>query len=1090
GEEPRDAAGDHGNHGNRGDRPPSKERRGGGGGERVRTTPLISPAPPPSPPQEEDDLDDLDDLDPPAPGIFNLDFDPMSFQCSPPFAIPGPRQHGTRCEGSKKSAQTAGTGSEPPVSSPHGQALPSLSKLRKSFKTHRSSTAVATATTTAAAVAAAATTSTRANVTASSSHHQGAVSDTPPPVPTTSPPSERCEARRGGQHCSPLSSQSSAASALTDLSQPAQNLPDPGADRLVSSVSVLPPHPPLTSAARKLALALAESAQKATEAAPQRRTTATATAAAAALGPSYASPPAQRPQDTAAAAAAADRTPPCPRPSVLHLQAQYCGPRGAAPGSPLPPSEGHPHPQHHHHHHRRCCCPHPTHQLLPTHRCSPAESPLRHEEQPLGGLSPNVSPLGSGSLEEGHPGRRSRRGGQQHRRMAAGEEEEEREAVPDDTRWAEPTYHNVGVSTPTQPTFCSAQSPSGGAVYANADSVNVFNFRTVLAETAVPGSVGEVLPRPPPLLSPGPRYDERVAAAAAMVAAGTGAMEDVYGHHHGHRSLLFPGPGPAPSTRAPSYPRPDALPFHLSRPDAAYKHSAESRYGTLGPRHPLSPQYGGRPGNGGNLMGGGGGGLLLRVGGGQWERPDEGMGAGLRARHPAMRRARSFHAAPHFSHEEIAEAEVVPPEALYYIQRPPGSEPPYRWLLQSDFQPARFEGAHVGQYGYGGVGSPYGTNMSPSATDRRFYADTFRPGGIRHSQSYTLRSTVESTVEPDYYQPPLPHPLPHHHQGPPLHRDLFVDRREAAAGFYEAREVDSFGRRVYKPVWDHDHDGGQYNSPTPPPLPLAPAPRQHPSSPPPADGRGREIMHTRSRSDPGNACLFSGAAGAGGLGVGPREAAVVTVTALQPGSQPPALRVKPEVARQPTTTGPGPTLVQEPAPRRRESVPRRGLAHDGGLGPATKQHPQRPPSDPRRGQPPLRKVPSLPERIRPQPRYLDHGSNNNNSGSSSRSQPRGRQQDRVLLTNAINTSGGCGGGQPRPSLPRRAGRSQSIKENRRYHHHQHQQQQQQQQQAGPLPRLRADGRLPRAAAQTDAEHQGAAKRALRPRRGLLRHAQG
>lgn len=39
----------------------------------------------------------------------------------------------------------------------------------------------------------------------------------------------------------------------------------------MSSVSVLPPHPPSMSAARKLALALAETAQKASAAGPQRR---------------------------------------------------------------------------------------------------------------------------------------------------------------------------------------------------------------------------------------------------------------------------------------------------------------------------------------------------------------------------------------------------------------------------------------------------------------------------------------------------------------------------------------------------------------------------------------------------------------------------------------------------------------------------------------------------------------------------------------------------------------------------------------------------------------------------------------------------
>uniref|UniRef100_A0A8C4ZDB4 Rho GTPase activating protein 32a n=1 Tax=Gadus morhua TaxID=8049 RepID=A0A8C4ZDB4_GADMO len=198
---------------------------------------LLSPAPPPA--EEEDD--DLDDLSPPAPGSFNLDFDPMSFQCSPPAAIPGPRQHARHDGGSRKGV--AG-GSGPPVSSPPngvpgpsrspdlrggrkaGQPPSSPSKLRKSVKTQRI---------TSASAAAAAAPTTRADVIASSSSHRGHQGpppppDTPPPVPTSSPPSERCEAGPRGA-CgarSPHSSQSSQASALTELSQAAQSLPDPG----------------------------------------------------------------------------------------------------------------------------------------------------------------------------------------------------------------------------------------------------------------------------------------------------------------------------------------------------------------------------------------------------------------------------------------------------------------------------------------------------------------------------------------------------------------------------------------------------------------------------------------------------------------------------------------------------------------------------------------------------------------------------------------------------------------------------------------------------------------------------------------------
>ncbi len=181
------------------------------GADRVRTAACLSP------PHHEDDLD----LCPPAVGISSLDFDPMSFQFSPPAATPG-LQHN---KDGNKWRKSAGCSSESePISSPNNNiscsqspdmspvlskggkkvtSKPLSPKLRKkSFKTE-------------------------ADVQNASS--------SPPPLPSSSPPVEKCEApladgkvsRVPYQHCSPLST-ASQASALTDLSQSAQNLPDSG----------------------------------------------------------------------------------------------------------------------------------------------------------------------------------------------------------------------------------------------------------------------------------------------------------------------------------------------------------------------------------------------------------------------------------------------------------------------------------------------------------------------------------------------------------------------------------------------------------------------------------------------------------------------------------------------------------------------------------------------------------------------------------------------------------------------------------------------------------------------------------------------
>lgn len=185
------------------------------GADRVRTAACISP------PHQEDDLD----LCPPVAGISTLDFDPMSFQCSLPSATPGPQHN----KDGNKWRKSAGCSSESePISSPNNiscfqspdispvigkggrkvNAKPLSPKLRKkSFKTQ---TDVQTASASTAA-------------------------SSPPPLPSSSPPVEKREApvvdgkepRAPYQHCSPLST-ASQASALTDLSQSAQNLPDPG----------------------------------------------------------------------------------------------------------------------------------------------------------------------------------------------------------------------------------------------------------------------------------------------------------------------------------------------------------------------------------------------------------------------------------------------------------------------------------------------------------------------------------------------------------------------------------------------------------------------------------------------------------------------------------------------------------------------------------------------------------------------------------------------------------------------------------------------------------------------------------------------
>ncbi|XP_069390441.1 rho GTPase-activating protein 32-like isoform X3 [Paralichthys olivaceus] len=819
-----------------------------------------------SPPHQEDDLD----LCPPAAGISTLDFDPMSFQCSQLAATPGLQRN----RDGNKQRKSAGCSSESePISSPNNNiscspspdispvlskggknvsSKPLSPKLRKkSFKT-------------------------QADVQTAS---------TPlPPLPSSSPPVQRRDApsadgkqpRVSYPHCSPLST-ASQASALTDLSQSAQNLPDPGTDRLMSSVSVLPPHPPLTSAARKLALALAESAQKASTGSQRRN--------------NFTSHPLQRHETCHAQ----DRP---PRPSVLDLYPEeYCGPHVSSSVSQWQTSAHSPM--------ESLFCPHPVH-FPPAHlRSEPLQ--VTDGQESMCNFTPNVSPLGSGSLDEGSAERRDQR-----------EEKELR-----DIRQAKPTYQSVGVSTPSQP-VCSAQSPTTSPVYVNTDSTNVFNFRAVLAETSMPTSIEQVLPRP---LQPSSTHSYSPDEDRPR-----GMVDDVYSNHpHHHHWPIQAGRMPAPHC-----PRLNALPRHLLGPKGLYRQSSESRYSTLGLRQPLSPQYR-HYRRDEHLISG------CHRQPDQWQMSDDRI-----FEHPGIRRARSFHA-PQISRYELAGTEVLPPDTMFYLEQKTSKEAPYQRLIQTGIHPFRLQFDNTrAEPRYSAF-----TDMNPMDSSH-YYVEPYRQSSVRQSQSYTKRNGREG-AQSDYYNY-----SPHH--VPPVNRELYIQSRDTVV--YEARDADIFERVVYQPVKQESQSKRKDTCP-------AVSPYESPVSP--TDTRSRDIMHTRSKSDPGNACLLS-------------------TDRIENATSPTSMRSQhagPEATRQPCGQQSG-----------AEVGPSRRIQH----------------------QPPLRKVPSLPER---------DCLNLKNTEHKDRSHSRGPDQGRSMMTHAANNYPGV----VKPSILRRPGRSQSTRENRHYYHH-------------------------------------------------------
>uniref|UniRef100_A0A8C7RW35 Rho GTPase activating protein 32a n=1 Tax=Oncorhynchus mykiss TaxID=8022 RepID=A0A8C7RW35_ONCMY len=724
------------------------------------------------PPHQEDDLD----LCLPAPGMAFLDFDPMSFQCSPvspPTAKSAPqRKASVNCR-----KHVRGSSESKPISS-------SLNK----------------------------------------------------------------------QHCLSYAS--------------------PGTDGLVNSVSVLPPHPPLTSAARRLALALAESAQKATLTSQRRGTQ-----------PPY---PLQR-QDTPHPL---DRP---PRPSVLHLQPcsqDYGDLKVSSPATFLPMAG------------------------------TPVESPCDrfpgHERKrapegqvAMSNFTPTVSSLEAGALLLGSTEVRDQREGRDRPLGAV-------KTVHLQT--VSSSYLSGGASPPIQ-SVCSIQSPLAAAVLANTDSVNAYNYQTVLAEASMPGSVGEIPPhRPLPSLVNQYSSDGERAMREA---------EDVYRHHRVNPAGQVSGP-----------PRPDYFLPHQAGPKSMYKPTSDSCYNTLGLRNypSNSPQYSGQPQPREEYSSSG-----HHRSRGQWQRTeDRALG------YPGIRRARSFHA------QQPIRIELA--DTLFYVQRPAVQEKEYKRLLQSDVQPLHpyFENGCV-QYRY----SPYSDAVP--LEESYYYVDPYRTSRIRHSQSYTMRSTKDCGHPGYHYRPS--------HNIPPAKRELFLESRDPERVIYKSWDhPEGCDRPVYQPIRQENRARQRPQGPI-----MSPYENLNPPLPQ-SDIRGRDISHTRSRSDPGNAWLLA-------IDRVDSQREVPAMSPISPGQQ---LSDPSDYIRHQRVHWPG-----------EETQPKQGT--------------------PQRYQPQHCNVPML----------LDVKNVEQGEGGHSR----GCDKDKVIMGNAANSYSA----RLKPSIPRRP-RSQSIKEPRYYHH--------------------------------------------------------
>ncbi|XP_078785499.1 rho GTPase-activating protein 32 isoform X3 [Oryzias latipes] len=814
-----------------------------------------------SPPNMEDDLD----LSPPATGISFLDFDPMSFQCSPQSVTPALQRNK---DGSKWRRNAGCSNESEPVSSPNNlgsphspDVSPVLGKGGKKITAKQLSPKLKKKSFKMLADGQTASLAPEPNFS--------------PQVDKTKPPvADGKESRVSFQRCSPHSS-ASQMSAMTDISQSAQNLPDPGTDRLMSSVSVLPPHPPLTSAARKLALALAESAQK------------------AASGP-------QRKSNTPLHLIQRQEVHHPPRPSVLDVKGcpqEYCFPRKSPFSSWQSPSEV-------------GCGPDPAHFQRLHLRSEPLN--VSDSQESTCNFTPNVSPLGSGSFDEGSTEGREQRDDKESEEVTHGKH----------------AYHSVGVSTPCQP-VCPAWSPSASPIYANTDSVDAFNFRAVLAESSMPASIEEVFPRQ--LQTPSSHLycleGDRVLDVL------THHVDDAYSKHRPHLYHLPNYSGIIPESRCQ---RPNALPPHLTRPKGLYRQSSEGRYSTYGLRLPLSPQYR-RFRKDEHLISG------CHRQQGQWQRSEDRVVV-----NPAIRRARSFHA-PHVSHYDLPDTEILHSDAMFYLEQTASQEAPYQRLIQTGLHSVRPQFNNTEFY------------YRP-CTDGNFAEAQFCSGepclqtGAHHSQSYTVRSTRGGQSDHYNYSP---------HSVSPQNRKLYTESRDT--NLYEAGDAEGLGvvHQPFKYESKSRHKNtyqvvSSYGSPGSP-----------------VDTRSRDIVHTRSKSDPGDASLLSNS----------RTETLNNVTSPTTSSVSKA---------EPKVQGNTHRSAVDSRPLRQIQI-KQGSSQQQGL----------------------RKVPSLPEKGCLNLKTMERNDRSHSGG-----------QDHDLLM-VLNSSSGV----MRPTILKRPRRSQSTREHHHYYHH-------------------------------------------------------
>ncbi|MBN3302539.1 RHG32 protein, partial [Amia calva] len=284
-----------------------------------------------------------------------------------------------------------------------------------------------------------------------------------------------------------------------------------------------------------------------------------------------------------------------------------------------------------------------------------------------------------------------------------------------------PLYHSYGPTPPTPPVR-SIESKLATAALSGTEAANASNFHAILVEASMPASVEEALPQPPPP----PRKSAALQQAYLYHAKTEGIPEPAGEAYYYHRAMA------AGQSSVPYHYRPESVPPHLSysvkpEPQVLYTARADNRYSTLGPKsfHQSIKSRGPHRGD------------YIPVAGPSGHRSQGYSSADGAAVYPTIRRVHSLHMPPTTIRSvPISRTEVPPDDELFYYQRPAYQYKPYQQPSQTDYHVTQlqpyFENGRV-QYRY----SPY---SGANPLDAPYYdVDPYGTIRLRHIHPFTSR---------------------------------------------------------------------------------------------------------------------------------------------------------------------------------------------------------------------------------------------------------------------------------------------------------------------------------------------------------------